>query len=483
MLLRLLLAVEPSSLHARLHRLLKADDVVVTKSPAAADPVIRELGRESYDVVITSRSVLGNSERDIVNSVAQLPEPPEVIVVSKFDDAEDRAQLLAFGCLSVLHAGISNKALGDALAAVLGRRRATIDRAIASRRDTGNPQLSDFVSASPAMQVFIHIAQRVASSDASLLITGETGVGKERLARAIHAEGRRGSGPFIAVNCGALPETLLESELFGHEEGAFTGASRARRGWFELSHGGTIFLDEIGEMPLHLQVKLLQVLQNREVQRLGSERSTEVDVRVIAATNRDLQTEVAEGRFRRDLYYRLSVINLSIPPLRHRREDIPSLVEDYISRFRTTIGRDVSSIDADTLRALVNYAWPGNVRELINVIERAVLLCDGTTIGAADLPEEIAEPLTAEELASRKRGWTFERDFNALPAHWLDRPIREARQAIVSQFEKAYLARLLELTGGRVGETASRAGLEPRSLFEKMRRYGLRKEDFRPGNR
>jgi two-component system response regulator AtoC len=482
MLLRLLLAVEPAALHARLRRLLKEDDVVVKKSPAAAEPLIRELARENYDLVIISRSMLANSEQAVVSSISTLPESPEIIVVSDQDDSEDRARLLAAGCLLVLHAGVSNKALSEALSAVLSRCRNTVDQTIAAQQETRRPQLSDFVSASPAMQAFINVAKRVVSSDASLLITGETGVGKERLARAIHAEGPRSSGPFIAVNCGAFPETLLESELFGHEEGAFTGAARTRRGWFELAHCGTIFLDEIGEMPVHLQVKLLHVLQNHEVLRLGSEQSIEVDVRVIAATNRDLIAEIEERRFRRDLYYRLAVINLAIPPLRERREDIPALVDDYISRFRTTIGRDVSSIADDARLGLVNYSWPGNVRELINVIERAVLLCDGDTIGAADLPDGIAETPTGNDLAAKKRSGVSETAFS-FPEQWLEQPIREARQTVVAEFEKAYLTHLLELTSGRVGETARRAGIEPRSLFQKMRQLGLRKEDFRYGDR
>lgn len=478
MLLRILLAVEPPSLARQLRQLLKKDDVVFKKCPAAADRLIHELGRESYDLVITSRSVLSQSELDVVTSIGALPEPPDVIVVSGHDDPEDRAKLLAAGCISVLNSAVTSKVMGEALSAVINRRRSAVDQRIASRRGMENAQLSDFVSDSPAMQAFIGVAERVAPSDSSLLITGETGVGKERLARAIHAGGPRKNGPFIAVNCGALPETLLESELFGHEEGAFTGASRARRGWFELAHGGTIFLDEIGEMPLHLQVKLLHVLQSHEVQRLGSERLTEVDVRVIAATNRDLLGEIESGGFRRDLYYRLGVINLSIPPLRERREDIPALVYDYISRFRTTIGRDVSSIEDDALRELVNYSWPGNVRELINVIERAVLLCDSETLKLRDLPENIAVSDNSEHHTSRV-GEPMIAHVSHYPAEWLTLPIREARQAVVADFEKLYLTQLLEQTGGRVGDTAFKAGVEPRSLFEKMRRYGLRKEDFR----
>lgn len=322
--------------------------------------------------------------------------------------------------------------------------------------------------------------RRVVEGQSSLLITGETGVGKERLARAIHADSKRSSGPFIAVNCGALPETLLESELFGHEEGAFTGASRARRGWFELANEGTIFLDEIGEMPLHLQVKLLHVLQSRQVQRLGSEKVITVDVRVIAATNRDLEMEVAEKRFRQDLYYRLSVINLSIPPLRDRKEDIPTLIDDYITRFRASIGRDISGVTSAALTSLTNYHWPGNVRELINMIERAVLLCDAREVDLIDLPQNIAQQSagSSEQLPGKLDDDLLQGLTSVLEQ--LDHlPLRAARQKLTADFELLYLKSLLKQNNGRIGETAKQAGIDPRSLFDKLQRHGLRKEDFR----
>jgi DNA-binding NtrC family response regulator len=481
MFLRLLLSVEPSALQTRLRRLLRGDDVLVKKCPANAASLLVELGRESYDLVVASRAMLGPDDGyDVVVSINSLPERPEIVVLSEDEDSEDRSRLLALGCLMVLHTRVASKVLGEALGAVLSRQRKTITHTIVANRGVGEPSLSDFVSASPAMQSFINVARRVTASDASLLILGETGVGKERLARAIHAEGPRSAAPFIAINCGALPDTLLESELFGHEEGAFTGASRARRGWFELSHGGTIFLDEIGEIPLHLQVKLLHVLQNHVVQRLGSEQSIEVDVRVMAATNRELLAEIEEGKFRRDLYYRLAVINLLIPPLRERREDIPALVDDYISRFRMTIGRDVRSIDDNARKTLVEYSWPGNVRELINVIERAVLLCERDSISLEDLPESIAE--TGHSRKDQSGISMLPQDANSqFPAQWLELPIREARKAFVVAFERLYLTRLLRLTNGRVGEAARMAGIDSRSLFEKMRQVGLRKEEFRGG--
>ena len=308
------------------------------------------------------------------------------------------------------------------------------------------------------------------------LILGETGVGKERLARAIHNEGPRSKAPFITVNCAALPETLLESELFGHEEGAFTGAVRARRGYFELANGGTIFLDEIGEMPLHLQAKLLQVLQDRTLRPIGSEKIVEIDVRVIAATNRDLKEEIKIKRFREDLYYRLSVVSLTIPPLSERRQDIPLLIDSYIDHFCTRFGRPLKKASKDAQAVLVGYEWPGNVRELINVIERALILCSGEEITLLDLPDNIyhGTVATAEStVVAHKDG------IPNLPLRlWLNMPWRDARNKMLEDFERRYLEGLLEETGGRIGETARRAGMSPRSLHQKMKHHGLRKEDF-----
>jgi DNA-binding NtrC family response regulator len=330
------------------------------------------------------------------------------------------------------------------------------------------------------MNAFMELVRRVIASDASLLILGETGVGKEHLARAIHAEGPRSAGPFIAVNCGALPESLLESELFGHEEGAFTGATRSRRGHFELAHRGTLFLDEIGELPPHLQASLLQVLQRREIRRLGGEAAIGVDVRVMAATSRDIADEVRSRRFRSDLYYRLGVVTLAIPPLRERREDVPALVEAYLENFRPHIRRNVRRIAPDALEALEGYAWPGNVRELVNLVERAMLLAAGEEIALADLPENVRGAGAPAEAQAAGVPAPLAA-VPALAAGMLELPLRDVRRRAVAEVEQRYLALLLEKTRGRIGETARLAGIEPRSLFEKMRRYGLRKEDFRSG--
>jgi DNA-binding NtrC family response regulator len=272
---------------------------------------------------------------------------------------------------------------------------------------------------------------------------------------------------------------LLETELFGHEEGAFTGASRARRGWFELAHGGTVFLDEIGEMPKHLQVKLLSVLQTREVQRVGAESSVVIDVRVMAATNRELAAEVEAGSFRRDLFYRLSVVTLTIPPLRERREDIPTLVRGLLEHFRGEIPHHIDGVSSEAIEALCRYDWPGNVRELMNVVERAMLLSTNEEISLVDLPETISG-LAASTDSEFPTPEAVEDERLSVPKAWLGQPLGEARQRLLAEFERAYLTGLLEATNGRIGETAKRAGIQPRSLFEKMRRLGLRKEDYRP---
>jgi len=480
MLIRVILAVDKLKLQRQLHKLITQHDVIVDSIRGKVLSLER-ISRESSDLIIISRSLIPEPAIDTINLLQQLPDSPRVVIISNKEDSEERAKLLAAGCDVVLYSGLSSKRFQDVLSTILIKQNEILQKGLATRRVLAQPRLTDFVSSSPAMQTFMSIVSRVVTSDVPLLILGETGVGKERLARAIHAESSRPAGPFITVNCGALPETLLESELFGHEEGAFTGAVRSHRGWFELAHSGTIFLDEIGELPNHLQVKLLHVLQEHEIKRVGSEKSFKVDVRVIAATNRELEDEVTSKHFRKDLYYRLSVVTLTIPPLRDRCEDIPVLVDSYINYLRTLIGREVFGITDEALEALCHYSWPGNVRELINVIERAMLLCNDSKITLDDLPESVSEK-SVSKLAQITPVLALQKA-DYLSEEWLQKPLHEVRKEILEKFEHTYLTGLLRQTGGRVGETAKRAGIQPRSLFDKMKRHGLRKEDFRPKKR
>lgn len=476
MLVRTLLALNPPSLARRLEGLLDTRDVSVFRA-TGPDEMWQILQREDVDLLVASDDATGASAPDDwVVSVRALPEPPDLVLLTDREDPSRRAALLAAGCIAVLNTRLSDRELRGTFQTLVARLAQDAAARLAAQRVGGAHGFEDVVHRSGAMADVVTVARRVASADSSLLILGETGVGKERLARSIHYESARASGPFVPVNCGAIPEGLLESELFGHEQGAFSGAVRARRGHFEVAHRGTLFLDEIGELPLHLQVKLLRVLEDRHIQRLGSERAERIDVRILAATNRNLEEEVEGRRFRADLYYRLAVVTLSIPPLRERPEDVPDLVDRYMGYFRRTMGKHVDGVADEALAALVRHDWPGNVRELINVLERALLLSHGPLITLKDLPRSIAVGLPRGRGTSTQDGRSPASALESV----LGLPLREARRVATADFESAYVARLLKESRGRVGEAARRAGVSPRSLNELMRRTGLNKQDFRP---
>ena len=472
MLIRILLAVEDEALRRRTRSALDEADVVVTEV-AAGERFWARLGQETFDLILATRSTLPEPLEISLSEVRNLPDLPDVIVLSDEEDLTERARLLASGALAVIPRALSTARLRETLDALLDRKRLSSIDQLKIERETVEPKLGAFATSSQAMRDLLGLAEKVASADTSLLILGETGVGKEWLGRAIHAGGARKEQSFVAVNPAALPEQLLESELFGHEKGSFTGATKARRGAFELAHGGTLFLDEIGDMPVHLQIKLLRVLQERKIQRLGSEEQIELDVRLMAATNQDLNSAMVEKRFRSDLYYRLSVMTLTVPPLRERAEDVPALVETYIDQFRTQLGKgQIVGTSVEAMKALQNYAWPGNVRELINVIERAVLLCEGELITLEELPDGVSGVSSLASVGALIAG-------GIEPANWYSKPLSEAREGLVADFERNYLARLLTETQGNVGTTAERAGIDPRTLYNKMKHYGLRKETYR----
>ena len=465
----LLCALEPEGRGRDLKRRLEHANVSLA-APRMSD-LRSALRTVAPDLVVASTGFLPDDIEGWIAEIRELPEGPDVVLLHDGDDTTFRAAMIRAGCLGVLDANLASDELAETLQALVARRLNHIRLAIRATGPAERSSLEDFVSESPRMQEFLRLARKLVDADSSMLLLGETGTGKERLARAVHEEGPRAGGPFVAVNCGAFPETLLESELFGHEKGAFTGAARARRGYFEQADEGTLFLDEIGELPLHLQVKLLRVLEERRVRRLGAERPFPVDVRLMAATNRDLEQEVEAGRFRRDLYYRLAVVTLTLPPLRERVEDIPALIETYIEHFRIALNRPIFGVQAPALEAMTRYRWPGNVRELINVVERAVLLSPGPEVGLVDLPRAISS--MAPDSGGGATG--------AVPTPtWRGKRLTEARHEVVGAFERAYLTDVLRATGGRIGESARRAGLSERSLYELMQRHGLRKEDFRP---
>jgi two-component system response regulator PilR (NtrC family) len=310
------------------------------------------------------------------------------------------------------------------------------------------------------MLAIADLLRRVGPSRTTVLVTGESGTGKERVARALHAVSDRRSGPFLVVNCGALPENLMESELFGHEKGAFTGASGRHLGLFREADGGTLLLDEIGELPLTLQVKLLRVLQERKVRPVGGTAEVPIDVRLVAATNRDVEGDVDAGKFRQDLYYRLNIIRIELPPLRARAEDVPALIEGFLARFAAEHGKSVRTIAPDAMRAMLAYGWPGNVRELENAIERAVTLSSGPGIGLGDLPAAIAGS-TAGPTPSLLN----------LPDQGCD------LDAILGEAERRLILQALERTGGVRTQAAKLLGVTFRSLRYRLAKLGLAQDD------
>ena len=476
MLLRILSAIDTTALREKIYAVID-QQVASVEVLSDTKQCWEKISQNAYDIIFLSEKIFCEKILEHKSQLQLSPHAPYIIIFVSQENPEKRAEYITAGCEAILNTNLSSTKLKNTLRTIMEKRRRLTVETMLVRRQLGEPALEDFVSQSPAMKSFMKIVQRVVSSDSPILILGETGVGKERLAHAIHAASPRSQGPFTAVNCAALPETLLESELFGHEEGAFTGATRSRRGCFELAHQGTLFLDEIAELPLHLQVKLLRAVERHEITRLGSEKKIPINVRIMAATNRDIVAEVEEKRFRRDLYYRLNVISLTIPPLRERREDIVELVYNYIEYLGLRIGRTVTNITEEALECLCSYSWPGNVRELINIVERAMLLCEGDTITSEDLPASCQGKivLPSEHLSPDLAPETV----NTLTKEWLDKPLKEARQILVEQFEFRYISSLLRLTEGRIGKAAQRAGIDERSLFDKMKKYGIRKEDFK----
>ena len=476
MLLRAALVVEDEPLVELLSEELRALSVWADPLPYSALGTAEDVGR--FDLILTGPERTSQEIEALLDLSAMVAESPAVVRLYRESNPEAQTALLAAGLEASIWVDQDRGSLHRALGTVTDRKRAAL-RATLGPHEEG-PLLRHFRSVNPRVRALVQTAHAVARTRSTLLLHGETGAGKEWLARAIHAESPVRDGPFIPVNCGALPENLLESELFGHEKGAFTGAANFRRGYFELAHGGTLFLDEIGEMPIHLQTRLLRVLEDRTVQRLGSERWVKVDVRVIAATHRDLRAEVDAGRFRADLFYRLRVLQLEIPALRDRADDIPSLARYHALLAAERLGIPPVSLSWSVLSALSKHTWPGNLRELANVVERLIILNRRGQVTEEDLPEDLRPtpapvaplPVTTADVVDPEDEGEDEAEVWTLP--W-----KAARRQLVDRVERAYFERLLARTGGKVGEAARAAGMSERGLFEKMKHHGLSRQRFK----
>jgi two-component system NtrC family response regulator len=416
---------------------------------ASAEAAVAEASSRTIDLVLTDLRMPGRTGIDLVDDLRRVnPEVP-VIVMTAFGTVATAVEAMKRGAADYLTKPIDLDELEVLIARTLERRALVSENAELRRQVESRYRLEGLETANARMQQAINVAARAAESRATILIRGESGTGKELLARAIHYASPRARRPLVAVNVAALPETLLESELFGHERGAFTGADRERRGRFELADGGTLFLDEIGDLPRSLQVKLLRVLQEQTVERVGASRAITVDVRIIAATHRDLEALIRAGEFREDLYYRLNVVSIDLPPLRDRREDVPLLVDHFLRRFAGERTPPVTGVSREALDLLLKYAYPGNVRELENLIHRAVVLARGPLVTTADLPAPVAE---AAPEADAGAGTFVER---------------------VTRFERQLIVDALGRAGGVQTQAARLLGMSERHLRYKLKKYGL----------
>jgi two-component system response regulator PilR (NtrC family) len=426
---------------------------------AAADGAAarKALGAREFDVVITDLRMPDASGLDVLGDSKKLHPETQVIVVTAFATAETAIAAMKAGAYDYLTKPFKVDEVGLVVERALERR--ALHRQNVALRDEikGRFKLDRLIGKSPAMQRVFEMIRKIAPARTSVLLIGESGTGKELAARALHELSGRADNDFVAVNCGAIPETLIESELFGHVKGAFTGAGSDKMGLFEAAHGGTIFLDEIGELPVPMQVKLLRVLQERKVKRVGGVQEKEVDLRVVAATNRDLETEVEKGTFRQDLFYRLNVIQLRLPPLRERREDVALLCDHFIRKFSAEHGRTITGIDPDAMSALMDHSFPGNVRELENLIERSVTLAPGDRISHDSLPT-----LSTLSTAGANLG-----PAPTLPDEGVD------LEKAVEDFERGIIIKALERTRGNRTEAARLLKVTFRSLRYRLSKLGI----------
>jgi len=415
---------------------------------ATVDEALGVAAARTIDLVLTDLRMPGRTGLDLVAGLRDInPEIP-VIVMTAFGTVADAVEAMKRGASDFLTKPIDLGALELLIGRTLERRALVFENRELRRQVESRYRLAGLETSNARMAEAISTAARAAASRASILVRGESGTGKELVARAIHYASPRAKGPLVAVNVAAIPETLVESEIFGHERGAFTGAERERRGRFELADGGTLFLDEIGDLPKGTQVKLLRMLQEQSFERLGGSRTIKVDVRVIAATSRDLEAMIRSADFREDLYYRLNVVTIDLPPLRERREDIPLLVDGFLRRFAEESGQPPKTVSREAMDLLLKYQYPGNVRELENLVHRAVVLARGPVVVTSDLPLGVRE-LKPEQLPA---------------ATFVER---------VAEFERGLIEEALAATGGVQTRAARALGMSERHLRYKLRKYRI----------
>ncbi len=420
------------------------------RAAANGEEGLRLFDQDSFNAVITDITMPGMSGMDVLAKIRKLNELVPVIVITAYGTIESAVDAMKKGAFDYITKPFNRDELRLTLEKALKMRRLEKENVELRAQVTERYRFESIIGAGQRIKDVLDMAGRVAVSDASVLITGESGTGKELLAKGIHFNSRRTDGPFVAINCAAIPENLIESELFGHVKGSFTGAVKDREGKFEQADGGTLFLDEIGELRVELQAKILRALQERQVDRVGGTRPIDVDVRVIAATNKDVDRAVKEGSFREDLYYRLSVVTLQMPPLRERREDIPLLVNYFLKKFNRD--EDVR-LDPEALSVMKGYGWPGNVRELENVIERASVLRRSAVITGSDLPDKLKKEKT---------------DVLQVILNLPDEGIS------LEELEKSLIMKALDTHHGNQTRAAEYLGITRPTLIYRMEKYGIK---------
>lgn len=411
------------------------------------EDALERLRAQDFDVVLMDLKMPGIGGLEALRRIRESGASAEVVVLTGHPDVTTAIEAMKLGAYDYLTKPFKLAEVEIVLRRAAERRRLTQENTALRRMVDQGGRAPLVLGQSRAMAAVLATVDRIAAADANVLIEGESGTGKGLIAQTIHRQSPRSQGPFLAVNCSGFQDQLLESELFGHERGAFTGAAALKQGLFEVADRGTLFLDEVAEMSPAMQAKLLQVLDSREFRRVGGTRLHRVDVRIVAATNKTMQREVEAGRFREDLYYRLNVVGILVPPLRDRREDIPILVDHFLARSQASTGQR-KTLAPDALRSLVEYAWPGNVRELSNIIERLVILAPGTVIGPEALPPNIQTPHFA----------------TAAPAPG---PVS------LAELERAHIARVLQETGGKKMQAARLLGIDIKTLNKKIRDYQI----------
>ncbi|AKU98531.1 Type IV fimbriae expression regulatory protein PilR [Labilithrix luteola] len=449
---RVLVVDDEENIRLVLKTLLKRNgyDVEVADSGEAALALVDSFGP---DVILTDVRMPKMGGLDLLATLKAKQNPATVIVMSAYGSVDLALEAMKAGAYD--YVGKPFKADEIVLALRKAEERETLRRENRALKEqiTKESQFESILARSESMTTIFRTITKIADFKTTVLIQGESGVGKELVARAIHHRSARKNQPFVPINCGAIPENLLESELFGHKKGAFTDANSDRRGLFEEADGGTLFLDEIGELPLNLQVKLLRALQEESIRRLGDSRDVKVDVRIVTATHRDLAAEAKAGRFREDLFYRINVLPIAIPPLRARKEDINLLVDHFLAKNNARLGTQIRAVNPEARKLLLEYSWPGNVRELENTIERAMVLCDGDVIGSQDLPERLRDALdpVQVQLASGELS------------------IKKTTAAI----EEILIRRALQKTRGNRTRAAELLEISHRALLYKIKDYSI----------